>query len=81
MSSYAIVNADQYPLGVFMGNYKALVVGIDVVGIRRDVRITPYYQQLNWLKINERRDKHVLLLLFEILKTGVPSYIFHYFLT
>lgn len=47
-----------------------------VTDARRDVHITPYYLQLGWLKLYERRQLAVAILTCKILKTMNPSYLY-----
>ncbi|KAJ4450710.1 hypothetical protein ANN_02140 [Periplaneta americana] len=46
-----------------------------VCDIRRTDHITPSFQTLNWLRLNERRNFHFLVLLFQVLHTSTPTYL------
>lgn len=52
-----------------------------ILGIRRDVHITPFYEALRWLKVDQRRTYFVGCLLFCIMKMGDPNCIFIHFKT
>lgn len=42
---------------------------------RRRDHITPYYKQLNWLKIEDRRKHHLAVFTKKLLDTGTPAYL------
>ncbi|KAJ4439307.1 hypothetical protein ANN_07429 [Periplaneta americana] len=46
-----------------------------VCDVRRADHITPSFQTLNWLRLNERRNFHSLVLLFQVLHTSTPTYL------
>ncbi|KAJ4444062.1 hypothetical protein ANN_05851 [Periplaneta americana] len=46
-----------------------------VCDVRRADLITPSFQTLNWLRLNERRHFHSLVLLFQVLHTSTPTYL------
>jgi hypothetical protein len=48
-----------------------------VLDLPRDCHITPYYRQLNWLKIKYRRDFLAVSLLKNVLSLKVPSYLYY----
>jgi hypothetical protein len=47
--------------------------------VRRDEHITPYYIELKWLKLKERRLLSIAVLLFKILSKHSPSYLYSRF--
>lgn len=47
-----------------------------IFNLRLDEHVTPYYAQLNWLKIKERRELNVLSLTYKVLKYEKPKYLF-----
>lgn len=49
-----------------------------IFDLRRDEHITPYYKQLGWLKISDRRKYFLGCMIFNILKTKTPLYLSQY---
>jgi hypothetical protein len=48
-----------------------------ITGASRFEHITPYYDSLGLLKLERRRSLAVALMVFKIIKTGTPSYLFN----
>lgn len=46
-----------------------------ILNLRRDCHITPYYHQLNWLKLNDRRQLRIGELILQITTTKSPVYL------
>ena len=52
-----------------------------IFNIRRYEHISPSFEDLSWLRLNDRRTLHSLVLLFQILRTSSPNYLasrFHF---
>jgi len=45
--------------------------------LRWDEHVTPFYEELGWLKIRERRKLMLLSLALKIISTGRPRYLFN----
>jgi hypothetical protein len=52
-----------------------------IFNLRYDEHITPYYRQLNFLKISERREYNILMLTYKVLKYKRPDYLFEKYTT
>jgi exonuclease III len=50
-----------------------------VLNVNFREHITPYFQELNWLKLENRRKFHLLTLTYKILKSQAPNYLFSRF--
>ena len=46
-----------------------------ILGIKKSDHITPGFRQLNWLRLNDRRNLHSVCLVHRILSSSVPSYL------
>ena len=46
-----------------------------IFNLRYYDHVTPAYEQLNWLRLNQRRDLHSLCILQQILSTSTPAYL------
>lgn len=49
--------------------------------LRLDDHVTPYYKELKWLKINERREFNVLTLAYKVIKYKTPEYLHENYVT
>lgn len=52
-----------------------------IFNLRLDEHVTRYYKDLQWLKIKERRELHILNLLFKTLKYKKPDYLYEKYRT
>lgn len=50
-----------------------------ILGVRKDEHITPYFIQLKWLKLKERRTLQIAKLTLSILKHESPMYLYELF--
>ena len=50
-----------------------------IFGVRRSVHVTPYRQQLGWMRTDTRRTYFSAVLLYIVLNFGAPSYLLHMF--
>lgn len=46
-----------------------------IYNLKRDERITPYFKQLGWLKVIERRKLRTAVEIYKILSTNTPTYL------
>ena len=46
-----------------------------IFNLRRDAHVTPYFNQLSLLKLNNLRHYHILQLLYSILESHTPAYL------
>jgi hypothetical protein len=50
-----------------------------IFNIRYDEHVTPYYKNLNWLKLEQRRTVQKVVQLYKIINTKTPSYLYIHF--
>lgn len=46
-----------------------------IFNLKKDCRVTPYYNKLEWLKVKQRREEHAAVYIFKIIHTQQPSYL------
>ncbi|CAL1672687.1 unnamed protein product [Lasius platythorax] len=50
-----------------------------IFDVRKDAHITPFYSELNWLKVNDRREYFLGTFMYRLLHTERPKYLFDCF--
>ena len=51
-----------------------------IFNLPKDAHISQFYQNLSWLKLEEKRKLHIALMLWNIFRNKMPSYLYEKFM-